>query len=65
MKDSPLLKAHHRMLIAKRLYERAAMTVAPGVEASFRRLARANHVLEVARERYRQTTQQIARPPVP
>lgn len=41
MQASPLLRAHRRVLIAKRLHDQALKSLVPGLESSYRRLSKA------------------------
>ena len=53
MQLSHLMRAHRRVLIAKRLHAHATEVFDPGEEASYRRLTKADDLLDLAQERYR------------
>lgn len=58
MQASPLLRAHRRVLIAKRLHDQALKSLVPGLESSYRRLSKADQVLAIAKEQYLQLARQ-------
>lgn len=58
MQVSNLLRAHRRLLIAQRLHAHAAEVFDPGAEASYRRMTKADDLLEIAQKRYRLLVEQ-------
>lgn len=53
MQLSHLMRAHRRVLIAKRLHAHATEVFDPGEGASYRRLTKADDLLDLAQERFR------------
>lgn len=53
MQLSHLMRAHRRVLIARRIQSHASEVFDPSTEASYRRMTKADDLLEIAQRRYR------------